>query len=352
MVEGMGNEGGGAFPEGAMRGMPKGELHVHLEGSVGAETLLRLAAEHGVTPPAPDAEGVRRWFTFNNFAEFLERYFFVCHLLKRPEDFRQAAFDYLMTADAQGAVHVEFHVSASYHVAEVGSRWVDVLGGIVAGCDAAEAACGISALLIPDLSPHMGAAVCGEVLDSILGERHGRVVALGMGGPSDKWFTEDYAALMRRGARAGLRITCHAGEHGPAREIAHAVREFGAERIQHGIKAVDDAAVTELLRERGIACDVCPASNVALKAVAGIGEHPMPRMLAAGLTLTLGSDDPPFFHTSLLGDYRLAYEGCGVSAGDLARMGRNSLACSFAAEERKRAWIASWEAWAGDAGVV
>ncbi len=328
------------FPVELIRSAPKAELHVHLEGSVGAETLLALAAAHGVEPPAQTVEGIHNWYSFRDFPDFLERYFFVCRLLKRKEDFQRIAYDYLRTAHRQGAVHVEFHISSSYHTQEVGLDWSVVLEGAVAGCEQAEKACGISSLLIPDLSPHLGSASAHATLDVVLAQLHPRVVALGMGGPSDRWWDEDFASAFDRARAAGLRTVCHAGEHGPAKEVRHAIENFGAERIQHGIAAMDDPAVVDLLLARAIPCDVCPASNFALKAVDDLASHPLPQMVEAGLTVTLGSDDPPLFHTDLLNEYRIAWEHGQLREPVLLKMAEHSITESFATPEAKKRWLA------------
>ena len=328
-----------AFPEDLVRSLPKAELHVHLEGSVGAETLLALAEEHGVEPPAPDVPGIRRWYDFRDFPDFLERYFFVCRLLRRSQDFQRIAYDYLLKAHRHGAVHVEFHVSASYHTQEVGLDWATVLQGVLAGCEQAEHDSGISSLLIPDLSPHLGADSAHATLDQVLSQLHPRVAALGMGGPSDRWWEEDFAPAFERARAAGLHTVCHAGEHGPAKEIRHAVESFGAERIQHGIAAMSDPTVLDLLRQRAIPCDVCPGSNVALKAVPSFEAHPLRQMIDAGLTVTLGSDDPPLFHTDLLNEYRIAWVHGGLREPALRDLARASIAESFAPEEAKERWL-------------
>ncbi len=329
------------YPAELIRSAPKAELHVHLEGSVGAETLLALAEDHGVQPPARDVEGIRDWYSFRDFPDFLERYFFVCRLLKRREDFQRVAYDYLLTAHHQGAVHVEFHISSSYHTQEVGLDWSVVLEGAVAGCEQAEQACGISSLLIPDLSPHLGAASAQATMDAVLAQLHPRVVALGMGGPSDRWWDEDFESAFDRARAAGLRTVCHAGEHGPAKEIRHAIENFGAERIQHGIAAIDAPDVLGLLLAKKIPCDVCPASNFALKAVDDLASHPLPRMVEAGLTITLGSDDPPLFHTDLLNEYRIAWEYGQLREAALFDFAKNSITESFATPEAKERWLTS-----------
>ncbi len=135
---------------------------------------------------------------------------------------------------------------------------------------------------------------------------------------------------------------CHAGEHGHPREISHAIECFGAERIQHGIAAVDDPAVVELLLERAVPCDVCPGSNVALKAVADFDAHPLPRMIEAGLTVTLGSDDPPLFHTDLLNEYRIAWEHGGLREHALRALAESSIRESFAPADAKARWLAGF----------
>jgi aminodeoxyfutalosine deaminase len=326
------------FPTEFARSLPKAELHVHLEGSVDPATMLRLAERHGVAPPAPDDIGMREWLRFDGFPSFLERYFWVCALLRDADDFADIAHAYLRSVDAQGVVHVEFHVSSSYHIVERGADWSEILGGIVEGCARAEADTGISSLLIPDLSPHLGAAAAHRALDVVLAELDPRVAAVGMGGPADNWPDEDFGAAFDRARDAGLQTVSHAGEHGPAWEVRHAVEEFGAARIQHGIGAMGDPDIVAMLVERGIACDVCPASNVALAAVPSFAAHPLPAMIDAGIIVTLGSDDPPLFATDLLSEYEHAWNLCGLDEPGLRTLADNSLVESFAAPALIEDW--------------
>lgn len=328
------------FPTDLARALPKAELHVHLEGSVDPSTMLTLADRHGVEPPATDVDGMLRWLRFEGFPDFLERYFWVCGLLRSSDDFADVAHAYLRTAHEQGVVHVEFHVSSSFHIIERGSDWSEVLDGVVAGCERAEAEFGISSLLIPDLSPHLGADAAHRALDVVLAELHPRVVAVGMGGPSDNWRDEDFGSAFARARDAGLHTVSHAGEHGPAWEVRHALEAFGAERIQHGIGAMGDPEVVAMLVDQGVACDVCPGSNVALAAVPSFAMHPLPAMLDAGITVTLGSDDPPFFQTDLLSEYRHAWELCDLDDAGLAVLAENSLVESFAPPETVVRWLA------------
>lgn len=321
--------------------LPKAELHVHLEGTVDARTLLDLASRHGATAPGATVEDIERWYSFDGFEQFLERYFRVIGLLRDDDDFACIAERYLLRAHDQGVVHVEFHVSATGHIIESGHRWSAVQAGIVAGCEAAAAATGISWALIPDISPHLPEADVYSALDEVLSDCHERVVAVGMGGPAHPhWWDKDFARCYEMARDAGLRAVAHAGEHGGADEVRFAIEHFGVERIQHGIGAMSDPFVVELLVGQEIACDVCPGSNLALRAVTGPETHPLAAMVDAGVKVTLGSDDPPLFHTCLTDEYRRAWDWCDLEPSGLARLARHSLEAAFVAEEPRSQWLA------------
>jgi len=332
------------FPIDAVRAMPKAELHVHLEGTVDATTLLMLAERHGVRPPAEDVEGVDDWYRFDGFPMFLERYFTVLALLRTPDDFRLVAERYLTAASEQGVVHTEFHVSATGHIVENGKEWGPIHDGIVAGCTAATAVSGMSWGLIPDISPHLAAADCLEAMKTVFAHDTAHLAAVGMGGPADTWTTDDFVPIFDLARSVGIPAVSHAGEHGGADEVRFAVEQFGAVRIQHGIGAAQDPDVLQLLVDRDIACDVCPGSNLALAAVGSAAEHPLPAMLAAGVTITLGSDDPPMFQTRLLDEYERAWQWAGLSLDGVRALCRNSLERSFAPRERVAEWVTALDA--------
>lgn len=327
------------FPLEAVRALPKAELHVHLEGTVDPATLLDLAARHGTEPPADTVDGVQAWYRFDGFPMFLERYFAVLELLRDPEDFATIAERYLDTAHAQGVVHVELHVSATGHIAEGGKAWAPIHDGIVEGCQRAAGRTGISWGLIPDISPHLGAAVCADAMEEVFAHDLTHLLAVGMGGPTDTWRTDDFSPIFRRAESLGIPAVSHAAEHGSAWEVRHAVEQFGARRIQHGIGVMADPDVVALLVERGIPCDVAPGSNLALHAVDSPETHPLRRMLDAGITVTLGSDDPPLFQTSLLEEYQRAWEWCDLDMDGMAALARSSIEHSFASDADKSTWL-------------
>jgi len=326
------------FPDEYVRQLPKAELHVHLEGTVDAATVLTLAERHGVQPPADDIAGVDAWFRFDGFPMFLERYFTVLDLLREPDDFALVAERYLDHAVEQGVVHVEFHVSATGHIVEQGKAWGPIHDGIVAGCRRAADRSGISWGLIPDISPHLPADACSAAMQEVFAHGTDHLVAIGMGGPADSWATDDFAPIYVSARDHGLPGVSHAAEHGGPAEVRFAVEQFGAVRIQHGIGVMADPEVVAMLVDRRIACDVCPGSNLALRAVESAADHPLPRMLDAGIVVTLGTDDPPMFQTDLLAEYRRAWEWCDLDLDGVKALARNSIEHSFAADADKAAW--------------
>jgi adenosine deaminase len=327
------------FPIEAVRSLPKAELHVHLEGTVDAATILALAERHKVRPPADDVAGVETWYRFDDFPMFLERYFTVLRLLQTPSDFALIAERYLEQASAQGVVHVEFHVSASGHIIENGGSWTEIHDGIVEGCRNAAKNSGISWGLIPDISPHLPAAQVAVAMEQVFAHNLDHIVAIGMGGPADTWATDDFAPIFARARELGIPGVSHAGEHGGPAEVTFAVEHFKATRIQHGIGAAKDPAVLAMLASQAIPCDVCPGSNLALNAVGSPAEHPLPLMLAAGVIVTIGSDDPPMFQTTLLDDYKRAWDWCNLDLAGVTALARNSITSSFASDTQKAHWL-------------
>ncbi len=322
----------------AIRALPKAELHVHLEGTVDSNTVLDLAARHDVEPPAATAAAIDKWYRFDGFPMFLDRYFTVLGLLRDPDDFALIAERYLRRSHDDGVVHVEFHVSACGHIVENGRAWAPIHDGIVRGCAAAAAKTGISWGLIPDISPHLPADACRTAIGEVLAHSTEHLVAIGMGGPADTWSTDDFSPIYADAASVGIPGVAHAGEHGGPEEVRFALEHFSPVRIQHGIGAAQDIALLDELADLGIPCDVCPGSNVALAAVPDMASHPLPLMLERGVTVTLGSDDPPMFQTTLLDEYRTAAELCGLDDEGLRTLAENSLRASLAPDVVKNRW--------------
>mmetsp|Transcript_14260 Transcript_14260/g.56156 ORF Transcript_14260/g.56156 Transcript_14260/m.56156 type:complete len:367 (+) Transcript_14260:101-1201(+) len=343
------------FPAELVRRIAKAELHVHLEGTVDGATLFELCEKHGVSPPAPSVAEVERWFCFDDFPQFLERFTFVAKLFQGADDFALVTKRYLQRALEMGIVHVEFYVSTVRHFEVGGMRWSEVSDGIAAGAAAVPGACPsykataewaraeghISWALIPSMTPQLGFEENKRSMVEVVTAPGPHVVAVGMAGAVEPWWTDDYGSVFDMVRAAGFKAVSHAGERGSAKEVRHAVERFGVVRLQHGIGAMEDDDVLQLVKSRGIACDVCPGSNIALKSVPSPAEHPLGHMLEAGLTVTLASDDPPMFQTNVLEEYRRAWEWCAVGVDGILSLAENSLRHSFAPQQCIDVWCSS-----------
>ena len=314
--------------------MPKVELHVHLEGTFRPATLLHLAKKNGVALPADDEAGIRRWFRFPDFQQFIEIYVTCSRCLVDPEDFKLLALDFLAEQAVQNVLWSEVHFTISTHLAN-GGNGDEVHAALVEAMDEGRKRWGVGMALIPDVVRNYD--VDARRRDAALG---GRPQGPGRGGDGDRRHGEGaleraLRLALRRGARRGLHTVAHAGEHGGPESIRSALEHCRAERIDHGIRAIDDPSLVAQLAERGTPLDVCPSSNVALYAVPSLEEHPLPLLREAGVALTLNSDDPPFFGTSLTREYLLLHRTWGIQLDELAALSAGALRHAFVPEAER-----------------
>ncbi len=315
--------------------MPKVELHLHLEGSIRPRTLLDLARRRRVDLPASDEEGVRRWLRFRDFEEFVQVYLVCSRCLRDPEDFQRLADELMADQARQNVVYSEVHFTISTHVAngvnaeEVG----DALGETL---EAGERRHGVRMALVPDIVRNVDPRRADLTLEWALANRSRGVVALGISGIEDRDdapFREHFEVARRE----GLHRVAHAGEQCGPESIRSALECFAPERIGHGIRAVDDPALLAELGERALPLEICPTSNLRLGLVDSLREHPFGRLREAGLELSVNSDDPGFFGTTLADEYLALAEAFELGGEDLARLSLAALRHSFlAAEERQR----------------
>ncbi|MUL42455.1 adenosine deaminase [Streptomonospora sp. PA3] len=321
--------------EAFIRELPKVELHVHLEGSMQPATLLELARKHGVAGVPASLEEVRDWYVFRDFPHFIEVYLASVHTLVDEEDFALLAADVAARLAAQNVRYAEVHVSLYAHLMR-GVPARAVFAGIEQARADAERRHGIRLRWIPDFPGDYGVHTGEQTLDAVLAEGPDSVVGFGVGGVEVP--LGPMAELFARARGAGLHSLPHAGEHGGPERIREALDLLGAERIGHGIDSMRDPELIARLREEGVPLDVSPTSNLRTGAVAEIWDHPLPRMVEAGLTVTLNSDDPPMFGTDLTNEYRTAAQ-LGLGAPSLAALARNGVAASYLEEPAKQVLI-------------
>ncbi|MBC5824470.1 MAG: adenosine deaminase [Candidatus Eremiobacteraeota bacterium] len=314
-------------------GLPKAELHVHLEGTITKPTLERIVRRNGMEFPAGDP------FHCVDFASFLEAFVRVVRCLQQPVDFVEIVGDYLKRAADQGVKHVELMFSpATQRIYAPGLDLEAMIAAVHGVCAQADAAHGISSLLIVDVVRNLGEEAAGADLELALRCRKYGVAGIGLGGDERRFPAAPYAPIFQLARSEGLRRTAHAGEAAGAQSIVDAVTLLHAERIGHGVAAAGRPDVIALLKDRAVAIDACITSNSITGAVAPTDAHPLDQFLRSGLTATLSTDDPTFFRTSVIAEYQAA-AGMGLRIDQLGEIARNGFRASFAAPERKLKWL-------------
>lgn len=295
--------------------MPKVELHVHLEGATRPETLLMLARKHRVTLPANSVEGIREWYTFTDFDHFIEIYVLICACIRTPEDIELLAREFLMDQARQNIIYTEVTYTAYSHYDAEGRRlpYDDQLTALERARAWAERELGVTMRYIIDIPRGIPAEDGFEVARWVAGARDHGVVALGLGGPEVGNPPGLYAEAFAFAHAKGVPCVLHAGETVGPKSIWDALEIGHSRRIGHGVRCLEDPALVARLREAQIPLEVCPSSNVCLKVAPDFARHPLPRLLAEGLYITLNSDDPPMFNTTLTDEYLRAAKAFGLS---------------------------------------
>ncbi len=299
-----------------IRRMPKVELHLHLEGTITPRTLLELARRNGVTLPAADEAGVAALFRYRDFGEFLDIFMALARAIVSGEDFERLAYELGLDLAAQAVCYAEVMISPMQYINR-GLDLREVIEGTLAGFARAEREVGIVLRLALDYGRQYGPDRAWAVLDVVRQTKALGVVGWSIGGNEIGHPPEPFAPIFAAARAAGLGLMAHAGEVvGPA-SIWGAIDALGVSRLGHGVRAIDDPALMLALRERGIVLDVCPSSNVLTGAVETWPAHPLRRLYDAGILVTINSDDPTFFATTLSEEYRRALLRLGMGIDDL-----------------------------------
>lgn len=324
-------------------GYPLVELHRHLDGNVRLGTVLDLARRHNLELPAWELEALRPHVqvmtTEPDLLGFLAKFDILQRVLVDYEAVRRIARENLEDAVAEGIDAIELRFSP-YFMA--GAHGLDPLGVTEAICDVVAHASElpVRAKLIVILSRTFGPETAEIELEAALRCRDLGVVALDLAGDEKNFPGGLFVRHFARARDAGLRVVAHAGEAAGAESVRQAVLELGAERIGHGVRAVEEPAVLDLLAERGIALECCPTSNLQTSTVASYAEHPLPRFLARGLLASLSTDDPSISGIDLAHEYRVAQEELGLTEEDLRRLQENALATAFLSDEERAELLA------------
>lgn len=308
-----------------IRAMPKVELHVHLEGSVQPATLLRLARRHQIALPADSVEGIRRWYTFVDFPHFVEVYLKVSECIRTSDDIELITREFLQGQAAQHIRYSEVTYTPYTHYWQKGLAFEDQLAAINRARAWAEGELGVTMALVIDIARGVTLEAGLLTAEWTIEGRGDGVVALGLGGPEAGHPPEMYREAFARARAAGLPCVPHAGETVGPESIWGALRVAHAVRIGHGVRCLEDPALVDELRERQIPLEVCPTSNVCLGVAPSLAAHPLPRLLDEGLYVTLNSDDPPMFNTTLTDEYLKAAATFGLDVDDIEELVLNAV---------------------------
>ena len=317
-------------------GLPKAELHVHHVGSASARIVGELAARHpGVVPSDPDE--LRRFYEFRDFAHFVEVYLAVVDLIRTPEDVRLLTYEIARDMTGQNLRYAEL-TCTPYTSVLAGVPIEAYTEAIEDARVAAERDFGLVLRWIYDIPGESGLPAADATLDYALNHRPDALVGFGLGGPEIGVPRPQFQPHFDAARAAGLRSVPHAGETTGPETVWDSLRLLGAERIGHGTTSAQDPALLAHLAAEGIPLEVCPSSNIATRAVATIGEHPIAAFRDAGVTVTVNSDDPPMFGTTLNREYEIAAELLGLDEGGVADLARTGVRASFA-DDAVKAWL-------------
>jgi adenosine deaminase len=327
-----------------IRGLPKAELHMHIEGSLEPDMMFRLAARNGVTLPYRNVEEIAQAYQFDSLQSFLDLYYLAAGVLIRRRDFTDLTEAYFDRLAADGGVYAEIFFDPQTHTAR-GIPLADALGGVLDGMKQAEVRYGIQSQVIICCLRHLGEdeglrmlAEAEPFLDQIVG--------LGLDSSERDFPPAGFKRLYDAARAQGLRLVAHAGEEGPADFVRDALDVLKVERIDHGIRAIDDPALVHRLAEDGTILTICPLSNVRLRTVKTLAEHPLRRLLEAGVKVTINSDDPAYFGGYLHENYRATAEALSLNRQELAEIATNSFRGAFLTDAEKAGYLAQLDSYA------
>lgn len=319
-----------------MNTVAKAELHVHLEGAASPQIIKKIAKRNQIRLNqdlfTPDGQG----FAWRDFLHFLDVYEAASRVIKQPRDYYDITFDYLQQTAKQGAIYVEMMYSPEHAERSSGIPSQEHLLAIQQAINDAEDKHAIVGRILVTAARHYGVDAAIKVAKHASERTVECVVGYGMGGDEQGFPAQLFKQAYQIAHESGLGCTVHAGEIVGAQSVIDALDHLAVTRLGHGVRAIESAEAIARIKDRNIVLEVCPGSNIALGLYPNIANHPMPALMAEGITCTLSSDDPPYFHTSLGNEYVMAKEIMGLTDADLLGLTRNSIEAAFVGDDEKQ----------------
>jgi len=329
------------------RGLPKAELHVHLEGCLSPDLMFMLARRNGIALPWNDAQALAAQYRFQDLQSFLDLYFQGCKVLVTAQDFYDLTRQYLARAHADRVVRAEMFIGPQSFVAQ-GVPIEALMEGVLAAMADATAQDGISAGLLVSVHRHRSQEDALRTLDSVAPWAD-RIAGIGMGGAERPNPPSRFTDFFRAARAQGYKTTVHAGEEGPADYVRQALNLLQVDRLDHGNACLADPQLVRELADRRMGLTVCPVSNLALKGVDSLAAHPLRAMLQAGLCATINSDNPPYFDAYVNDNYVRCLRALALTRDELATLARNSLSACFVPDADKVRLMARLDAYLASA---
>ncbi len=320
-----------------LRGLPKAELHIHIEGSLEPELIFALAQRNGVQLAYPSVEALRAAYAFTDLQSFLDIYYAGASVLLKAEDFFDMAWAYFLRAKADNVVHAELFFDPQTHT-DRGVPMAEVMAGLSRAVDRAQVELGISAKLILCFLRHLSEDAAFETLAQAEPFLE-RIVGVGLDSSEVGHPPEKFARVFAKAREWGLRVVAHAGEEGPPSYIWGALDVLKAERIDHGVQSLKDPALVARLAKERIPLTVCPLSNLKLCVFPTLAQHNLRGLLDAGLVATINSDDPAYFGGYLTQNFIETFDALGLDASHARTLAANSFEASFVSPEQRAAWM-------------
>lgn len=331
-----------------LTGLPKAELHLHIEGTLEPELMLELARRNEVALPYDSVASVRRAYVFEDLQSFLNLYYIGCRVLRTEQDFYDLTAAYLARVAAERVRHVEIFFDPQTHT-ERGVPFGTVVSGIHRALEEGERRCGITSRLILCFLRHLSADSAMETLRQAEPFR-AWITAVGLDSSEMGHPPKKFRRVFDRARAAGFQAVAHAGEEGPPEYIWQALDILKVSRIDHGVRCLEDARLVERLAAEGVPLTVCPLSNVQLRVFPTLADHTLKRMLDRGVRVTVNSDDPAYFGGYLTENFEASQKALGLSREDIHALGRYAFEASFLSAEDQRRHCAELDAYMGVAG--
>lgn len=334
-----------------LRTMPKAELHIHIEGSLEPELIFRMAQRNGVVLPYADVAALRAAYAFTDLQSFLDIYYAGASVLLQEQDFFDMAWAYFERAAADGVVHAELFFDPQTHTAR-GVPMGTVIGGLQQACRRARAELGLDASLILCFLRHLSEDEAIATLQAALPWR-AHFIGVGLDSSERGHPPEKFARVFEQARQLGLHVVAHAGEEGPPAYIHSALDVLKVERVDHGVRCLEDPGLVQRLAALRMPLTVCPLSNVKLCVFPTMAAHNLKALLDAGLVATVNSDDPAYFGGYLGDNFVQTFEALpSLTAADAYALARNSFEASFATVVQKAAWTQALDEAFAEAGIV